>query len=510
MKCKFFIAYAVYALMGPQSAFAQFAELASKVHAGSNAIVAIDVEAAEATPLAQKAGWSKRLHEAYMQSAIFLPPEANQLVIASHLLPGEGFRQAWEVAVMTLSESPSMQTIARAEGGYVDNISGVDAVWSPSGAYLLKLGPNMMGVVAPPYRQAVARWITEMKEKRSGRISPYLSAAIRKVSTGPQIVMAIDLKDSVPPHRINDGLNSEDFLSKTGLKPEKVKVLSGLLASIQGATIEISIGQQATARTHIDFGQRLFLTNDLAKTLVLGALKNLGAELPELEKHKFSVSGTAIRIDGVLTATSLRRLFSVLEVPTTKFSSLKKAAPATTTEPKQPTASDMAKNSQKYFKSVTTLIDDLRGDRKKQDVRGGGDAVWMERYARKIDRLPILFVDKDLLEFGSKTAETLRIMAGARKNAGLREGYQKSEIGGSQAVDGYGYAWNGSYSNYRYGYGGAFDLTADARNAQAARNRIHRQEQNVATSRKVEGWRLIENATADIRRVMTARYSIEF
>jgi hypothetical protein len=509
MKCKFFFACTVYALLAPQAAFAQFAELASKVHAGSNAIVAIDVEAVEATPLAKKSGWTKRLHEAYMQSAVFLPPEANQLVIASHLLPGEGFRQAWEVAVMTLSEPPSMQTIARAEGGYVDKISGVDAVWSPSGAYLLKLGPSMMGVVAPPYRQAVARWITEMKEKRSGQLSPYLNAAIRKVSTGPQIVMAIDLKDSVPPHRINDGLNSEDFLNRTKIKPEKVKVLSGLLASIQGATIEISIGQQATARTHIDFGQRLFLTSDLAKTLVLGALKNLGAELPELEKHKFTATGTSIQIEGTLTATSLRRLFSVLEVPTTKFSSLKHATPAAT-ENKQPSASDMAKNSQKYFKSVNTLVDDLRGDRKKQDPRGGGDAVWMERYARKIDRLPILFVDKDLLEYGSKTAETLRIMSGARKNAGLREGYQKSEISGSQAVDGYGYAWNGSYSNYRYGYGGAFDLTADARNAQAARNRIHRQEQNVATSRKVEGWRLIDNATADMRRVMTARYSIEF
>ena len=247
----------------------------------------------------------------------------------------------------------------------------------------------------------------------------------------------------------------------------------------------------------------------MAKTLVLGALRNLGAELPELEKHKFSASGKSIRIEGVLSATSLRRLFSVLEVPTTKFSSLKHES-TTKPENKEPSASDMAKNSQKYFKSVSTLLDDLRGDRKKQDSRGGGDAVWMERYARKIDRLPILFVDKDMLEFGSKTAETLRVMAGARKNAGLREGYEKSEVGGSQFVDGYGYAWNGSYSNYRYGYGGAFDYTADARNAQAARNRIHRQEQNVATSRKVEGWRLIENATASIRRVMTARYSIEF
>ena len=509
MKCKLFFASAVCALLSAQSAFAQFAELASKVHAGSNAIVAIDVEAVEATPLAKKAGWTKRLSEAYLQGSIFLPPEANQLVIASHLLPGDGFRQAWEVAVMTLSEAPPMQTIARAEGGYIDKISGVEAVWSPSGAYLLKLGPNMMGIVAPPYRQAVARWINEMEEKRSGRLSPYLHAAIRKVSTGPQIVMAIDLKDSVPPHRINDGLNSEDFLKSTQSKPAKVKELSGLLSSIQGATIEISIGQQATARTHIDFDESLFLTSAMAKTIVLGALRNLGAELPELEKHKFSASGKSIRIEGVLSATSLRRLFSVLEVPTTKFSSLKHET-TPKSENKQPSASDMAKNSLKYFKSINTLLDDLHGDRKKQDTRGGADAVWMERYARKIDRLPILFVDKDLLEFGSKTAETLRIMAGARKNAGLREGSQKSEIGGSAGFDGYGDAWNGSFSNYRYGYGGVFDYTADARNAQAARNRIHRQEQNVATSRKVEGWRLIENATADMRRVMTARYSMEF
>lgn len=52
----------------------------------------------------------------------------------------------------------------------------------------------------------------------------------------------------------------------------------------------------------------------------------------------------------------------------------------------------------------------------------------MERYARKIDRLPILYVDEDFLEWGSKTAETLLIMAETRRGAGVSAGVRKSAL----------------------------------------------------------------------------------
>lgn len=467
--------------------FAQFSELARKVHVGSNAIVAIDVEAVHASPLAEKEGWAKRLDEAYVNRAVFLPPEAKQLLIASHLRPDRDFEQAWEVAVMSLSEPPSIRAIARAEGGYADTINGMEAAWSPSDAYIVKLEEKVMGIVAPAHRQGVSRWIDEVRENRSLQMSSYLRAALRSVSDKQQVVLAIDLKDAAEPHRIDDRLKSAEFKSNV-----KTDELAETLASIRGATIQISIGKKATAHTQIDFDKTVNMSTGLAKQLVLGAMQNLGAELTDLADHKFSVTSKAINIDGTLTSSSLRRLFSLLEVPTTKFSSLKDESFDSETG----SASDMPKNSKTYFKSVRTLLDDLRGDRSKQDTRGGQDAVWMERYARKIDRLPILFVDEELLAYGAATAETLRNMAGARKGAGLKAGSAKSGV-------------RGGYSNYSYGYGG-IGYTAGSRDATARRNQINRQYQNQATQSKVTGWREIENATASIRRVMTGRYGIEF
>lgn len=488
MKRSFCIALLVFPLLSfSPRCFAQFEDLARKVHLGSNAIVAIDVAAVQASPLAKKEGWSQRLDEAYVNRAVFLPPEAKQLLIASHLRPDRDFEQAWEVAVMTMSESPSMGAVARAEGGYVDTINGVEAAWSPSDAYIVKLEDKTMGIVSPAHRQAVSRWIDETRGSRTLRMSAYLRAALRRISQDRQIVLAIDLKDAAEPHRIDDRLRNAELPSNV-----KLNELAETLSSISGATIQVSIGEKATAHTQIDFDKELNLSTGLAKQLVLGALQNLGAEIPDLANHRFNVSSKAINIDGTLSSASLRRLFSLLEVPTTKFSSLKEAS-----FEESASASDMPKNSKTYFRSVSTLLDDLRGDRSKQDTRGGQDAVWMERYARKIDRLPILYVDEDLLAYGAETAETLRDIAGVRRSAGLSAGSAKSGVRG------------GGYSNYSYGYGGT-GYTSGSRDATARRNQVDRQYQNRATQKRVVGWRAIENATAEIRREMTARYGLEF
>ena len=50
------------------------------------------------------------------------------------------------------------------------------------------------------------------------------------------------------------------------------------------------------------------------------------------------------------------------------------------------------------------------------------------------------------------------------------------------------------------------NATATANNA----NQIDVQTGNVATGQRVEGWRLIDNATADIRKKSTQRYGVEF
>ncbi len=486
----------------PSLAFGQFLELGDKIPAGTNTVVAMDVAALQTTPLAKKEGWTKKLEQAYADRAVFLPPEADKLLLASHLSANQDFEQDWEVAVLTLTEKISVDAIARAEGGYVDEIAGKQVVWSPSDAYLVPMAEQTLGIVSPAHRQEVSRWIEHAAHPHPDNLTPYLQQALGKVTPETQIVMAIDLKDAASPHRVEDRLKDSEVLKKSSLTLDQVVAL---VLSIQGATIEVSIGETARAKSRIDFAQPVNMKSVIAKRLVHEALNRLGIQMTDLEDHQCTVAGKSIIMEGDLSSGGLRRLFSLLEVPTTKFSELEEE----TAEDHTPSAGDMAENSQVYFKSVVSLLDDLRGDRSKQDTRGGQDGVWMERYARKIDRLPILYVDEDLLEFGSKTAETLRIMAGARRSAGLRAGSQKAAL--RTSVGGYYGAYGGGYYNYSYGYGGAgYGSVSGATETEKNRSQITRQEQNKATATKNEGWRLIEDATAAIRREMTKRYGVEF
>jgi hypothetical protein len=85
-------------------------------------------------------------------------------------------------------------------------------------------------------------------------------------------------------------------------------------------------------------------------------------------------------------------------------------------------------------------------------------------------------------------------MSGTRRDAGLSAGSSKSGLR------------TGVYWDSYYGGGSVTSATATAKDA----NQIDTQTGNVATSKRVEGWRLIDNATADIRKKSTQRYGVEF
>ncbi len=473
---------------------AQVDELAAKLPSNANVVVGIDVKSLSNAPLAIKEGWMNDLEEAFVKRAVFLPPEANTVLIASEIRAEENFRQLWEAAVMSISEPISMRSYARAEGGYLDEIEGTEVVWSPSNAYLVRMEEQTLGVYYPAARQIVGRWLEATVTSSADQLTPFLKNALKDVGTQQQFVIAIDLKNMATPHRLEAGLQNVEALKKAGLT---VPAAMKLIGSLQGAVVEVSVGEKATASTRLQFGESVNLTDEAARDLLLEALNNLGLTLPDLANHEFSVDGYALMAEGELSNEGLRRLFSVVEIPTTKFSQVNVAQ-----EEQESSEDKIASASQAYFQSVLTLLDDLRTDRNKTSTQGGMDAVWMDRYARKIDRLPILNVDDELLDWGTKTAETLRIMSSARKNAGLSAGAQKSTLRTS-AYSGNYYDYNYSYNNS--GYGGS---SADETSKNKAQ--IDRQIQSQATSKRVEGWQLIDDATADIRRTMTQRYNVEF
>ena len=237
----------------------------------------------------------------------------------------------------------------------------------------------------------------------------------------------------------------------------------------------------------VDFSASTDLFGAQAKPLVLEALNKYGVGIEDLDTWKATLRSNAIILEGDLSKPAMRKIFSLLELPTAKFSSLKGEEPA------GDNAKAMGEASKKYYESVTTLLDDIRKEfSTNRDARRTLAPVYLDRYARNIDRLPILNVDEELLAFGASVGETLRSISAATKAGGVRAGVRKSQTYGAYS---YSYDNNGYYS---------------ARPNASVRSQIDREEQGRATIGRFESWKQIEDGLADVRKKMTTKYQIEF
>ncbi len=493
MMLRLLLSYVCVVLTSPVALGDSFDQLLPKVPPSANTLVLIDVERTLNSPLAQKEGWGKKLELAYVSRPIFLPPEATKLVMAASLEPNNNFQRRWELAVMELDDPMSMRSIARSEGGYVDTVNGVDVAWTPSDAYFVSLADRELGVLFPAERQFVSRWVGYATKNDRVMLSEYLRQATRMANEQIQILLAIDLTDVVQPHELAQKAEDMPLLQQTNLSTDQIV---SILGSLRGATLRIAIDDDAQAQLRIDFDEDVTPLKAVAKELTLQVLGNLGAHTDDLESWNIKVVGKTISMQGQLSQDGLRRVFSIVELPTAKFSLLKDENDA----PEEVNESLIRESSLTYFRATDVLLKDL-----KRDLKGNkASAAVMERYARKIDRMPILHVDDDLLDYGSNLAVTLRGIALSKRQGGVQAGVGTAGMGGV------------GYNNYSYGYGYSTgygyqgDRYAGARASAADRTAIKAQAMAESKNVRVEESKSIADATADIRRQMTKKYGVEF
>ncbi|MDA1214821.1 MAG: hypothetical protein O2955_20125, partial [Planctomycetota bacterium] len=417
----------------------EFKELFGHVPRVTNSILVIDVDRTLLSKFAIDNGWDERFNKSYADRPVYLPPESDKVVVASQVDPLRNFAHTATVALMGMKEPISMNLFARAEGGYTDVIEGVKTAWVPSDAYFIEVEPHLLGMQAPANRKAIAEWaIRYKKEGAQGQLSPYLEAVTKMEPKGPQIVMALDTVNSIPQHMLMDRLEKSPIVEKHNLDPES---LTPFFASMRGAVLEITVRNDISAKLQIQFDRTVPFNDDVAQEFVLGVLENNEMELPGIDTWKYEVVEDSIICSGDLSVQNMRRILSLMDIPSTKFSSLKGQDVET------PTEDDVAANSQAYFHSIESLLADLRPKQKKSNA---SDAKWNERYASKIDNLPILHVDKDLLDYGENLSDTLRVMAGTRRMTGM-QGDIAARHSGDYNNDYYnGYGYNYGRAAYRY------------------------------------------------------------
>jgi hypothetical protein len=165
--------------------------------------------------------------------------------------------------------------------------------------------------------------------------------------------------------------------------------------------------------------------------------------------------------------------------------------------------------SKQYFGQVVSLIDDLRLKRSSTEfVSWNQVGTWFEKYARKIDRMPTLNVDPELLKYGAWVSSSMRDAESSLKGIGPQSRLRQLEVPNQYNVQTYSVPI-GVTEYGAYGWGG-WSATEDlsARGQELAK--VRTQERIRGTTSANTTAQGIEQATGDMRRYLTQKYQMEF
>jgi hypothetical protein len=428
-----------------------------------------------------------------------VPPGATRFILAAEL-DLEFMSPIWEAAVMDLAEAPNMNLIAKAYRGEPDTVENLSAVVLPQDAYVLKLADQTLGIMSPANRQAVVRWARQQRSASASQLSPYVErAAGYSDRAGTEIIMALDLDGMISPQRVSSYLQSLNWLENSKVDVPK---LNQLLASVEGIRIGVRLGNPPNGRITVDFRQTPALSAASAKRLFLEYLSNKGMLIEDFQKWQPEVQGNTISLAGNMSTAGVRKLLSVLEMPAPSAGGHASPASASGSD-----SSAQAARTKTYFNSVTGMFDDLKQDM--EDLKTlSQTSLFYDKYARRIERLPMLDVDPEMLDYGAYVAAQLRQASGAVRTMGIRSGVRTREITSADTSSDYYY---GGYGYGRYGYyGGAAGMQNEMKAVEQQRGIVRAQERGTMAVSVHQIRAEVIAATSDIRRKMTEKYRVEF
>lgn len=503
----------VLALLAGPAAAAEFEPLLAKLPADSNLICVVNTQKVFSSELGAAEQWKQSYQENFADSPLNMPPEAQKFVVGSKL-DLASLTPVWEAAVATFEQDLPMNAVAILVKGEQDQVAGVDAVVDQAGSYILKLGVGEYGMLRPGSRQAAGRWAREVSDREEDALSPYLrKAASYPDRVGTEIILAIDLTDAVGQAPAAAAMGGSPVVADNKANPAKV---AEELASLEGLTLGIRVTDRAYGSLRLDFARPIDDIEPMAKELLLEAMEEGGIAIDAFYDWELQATKTGFRISGELGRADIRKIFSLVSIDAAGIGAAAGgSAPDDAEETGEPRIDKYV--TKEYFEGVQKY---LRGLKLEKGAKSYYTiAHWFEKYAAAIDRLPILNVDPEMVDYAKRLVRQLRDAAYAIRGVGVRVGAQTAGVTGSAGTSSGG----GSYSNARaYGFGPAYadgalysgSMYEESRNAvrdASAKKRAVRQSEKAKGNQQVQAIvQTIRNENSDVRRRMTEKHQIEF
>jgi hypothetical protein len=486
----------------------------------ANAVLVIDVDGLRRSPMGVQEGWGTKPRAASTGAILpVLIPDASTLLLGAQLDPST-LTPVWEVGIVTLKRELSLSDLAGQRADAIDTVSGVRCMPSVRNGYIAELGPRALGIMAPANRQYLARWLKFTKESNTVVLTPWLQETLSSASSRDQVALAVELGDLQNPQGIKFFLKGCESLRK---KRADVDRLAKLLGGTRGVSLRMRVDNSIHGELRCDFSTPIGSQGLYLKPIILEILANMGAAIPELESWTSTPEGSTLVLAGDLSEAGARRILSLLRPPVLAPAA---GSPAGADQGTQ----DPVVASQTYFMEITRLIDDLKR-LKPKNVKE--NALWHQKYADWIDRLPILNVDPDLLTYGRDVAMRFRALSQSLQGIYMNNRYLNTQRAFGQAVVpqttwniGFGsYGPAGGYYGGYGGYGGwssggwgptggiqtsGFDgPTVGVDNYEQIQD-MKNQLIMAGEGQRIEVWRQIDDETSAVRQKMVAKYHAEF
>jgi len=492
---------------------ADFPELASRIPTDSNAIILIDMEKILASPAAERGDWKNKIENAFAEGITILPPSTKRAILASQL-DIEFMKTLTQTEMLEVDRSADVTDIAKKTGGIVDRIGELAAVRLPQDAYVVHFAKDIFGIMLPANRQAVVGWIREVRNREKPKLSPYMQEAYEYASeVGTPIIMAIDLENAIAESQIRSRL--QDSWKESGFegKADPLAVIK-VLASIRGATLGITLKDKPFGKIKIDFAEDAKPLAAIAKPLFLHVLDRRGLTIDEFEDWKYEVKGKTATLEGHFTSSGLRRIFSTFDRPES-FQTVKAEQPMTTKSLSPEEQAGQATLA--YYKGVQQLLKDLKGRKTSAGTYTTGSiAQWCTNYGRKINNLPLLNVDPEMIQYGQGVAQTLsqvaQVLNGGNIQGGIEARSSSPVYNTYSNTNVYGYGYRGGW------FGGGMVPLGSTNNiavidplaTQAQRSNIQANARGQSSKQAREILSNIDAASGQIRAKMVQKYQLEF
>ena len=513
----------------------EVADMIQHVPESANALVMVNATAIFDSPIAKAGGWEAERENRFAAGLTSIPPKAGKVLLAANI-DVELMQPTWEVAIVEMEAKTLISSLARRIEGSLETMNNLPSVRLPDNSFILQFSDGTLGAISPGNRQQVSRWVSQVNPSPS----TYLQQGVQYADASAQVIMLLDLQNAFAAHELN--LEKLDAVQKSTVDKAE---LNQLIASVQGVMLGITFRDKTFARLKVDFGQDAALIKDMAKPLILDIIRAYGVMIDELEDWNAEVKGKQVFLSGPLTEHGLSRLVSLTRLPTSALHEDTTLAPEQTAATAQPAPAgapgqaakpSVLDTTQKYYQSVTRLLENLRA--KKSDIKTMGQiAQWFENYGRHVDQLPTLGVDPEMLQYGAYISSQLhggsmglkgvtiqkrvdevsatnqtKIYGGALGNIS-QENWQQSSYGY------YGGSFGGNYgrrmeTNAAYGiarsggYAGA--VNSELRQQQRALTTVQTQAKATAASGIQQTVQNLEQATTQVRQAMTEKYQVQF